>query len=176
MEHTGNSVENSTRALGLIIMGTNRPLLSQLMDATKKYRFQNQTRRQQLLSIAAICFALHYLFGVMLWSTFIYSQTTFLARTARPGMFWWALWGWLPIYSRCWKSATPFAVALLAAYFVAEKPRLAARLIWGLLVFTIVLATYDIAGEDWDLQTNNLSSGNRTNWYFTWWWRRQRSS
>lgn len=175
MEHTGNSVENSTRAFGLIIMGTNRPLLSQLMDATKKYRFQNQTRRQQLLSIAANCFALHYLFGVMLWSTFIYSQTTVLVRTARPGMFWWTLWGWLPFYSRCWKSATPFAVALLAAYFVAEKPRLAARLIWGLLAFTIVCASYDIVGEHWDLQTHDQSYANRMNYFFTWWWW-QRSS
>ncbi|MDB5342992.1 MAG: hypothetical protein JWP89_1369 [Schlesneria sp.] len=136
----------------------------------QKYRLQNQTRRQQVLSIVALCFALHYLLGVGLWSLVIYSQTTLLLRTSSPSLFWWALWGWLPFYSRCWKSATPFAVALLASYFVAERPKVAAQLIWGLLIFTLICASYDIAGEHWDLQTHDLSSDSHMNYYLTWWW------
>ncbi len=160
----------------MFAMKSKTSLLSLLMDATKNYRLQNQTRYQQCLSIVAICFSLHYALGLMLWSIVIYSQTLGLIRIAKPSLFWWSLWGWLPFYARCWKSATPFAFSLLAAYFVAERPKLAARLIWGLLIFTLVCASYDIAGEHWDMQTHDQSYGNRMNYYFTWWWCEQRSS
>ena len=134
------------------------------------FRLANQTLKQRTLSIVALMFVLHFAIGMGLWLLFIWCQTANVIRNSDSAQVWHNLAGWLPFYSRMWKSTSPLGCSLVALYLVPYRPKLSLGLLIGIAVFSIGFAWHDISTEQYDMATFGPPWGGHTNHYFNWWW------
>jgi hypothetical protein len=137
---------------------------------THAYRWQNLTVRQRAMSIIASVFCIHFAMGTFLWLTFIWIQSSVVIRVSTPAQLFVSLMGWVPFFSRIWKSTTPLVFSALAIYFIPIRPNLSFKLLYGVAIFTVICGTYDIAVQDFDMRTFDPRSGEGKLHYFTWWW------
>lgn len=139
-------------------------------------RLASQTLTQRILIVVSLLFMLHFTVGTGLWLLFIWSQTVIVARNSSPAQLAHNLGGWLPFFSRIWKSTTPLGLSIVSAYLIPYRPKLSIGLLVGVAAFSMLCAWHDISTEQYDLTTFGPPWGGHMNHYFTWWWCKQRPS
>lgn len=151
-----------------------KSFLNRMREWTSPYHFSKLSRFQAIVAASALFELVHFSIGSFLWGLMISAQMRTLFLASKPGQLTTNIIGWLPYFSRSWKSTLPLGSAIIALYFVPHRPRLSANLVAGILIFSVICACYDIRNENCDFHTFGPPWGGHMTHYFTWWWCHQR--
>ena len=136
------------------------------MPVLQDYRYDNTNRFQKCLFFGSILIAGHFAFGLSLWLLLIGVE---IARLQNGSMFHQPITSWMPFFSRIWKCTFPLVLTALAFSQIPRRPKVAAWLLAGILVFSIICFGIDVATRQYDLTTFGEESHA---YFFTWWWYR----